>query len=169
MGQSDDIRAGNLEHRLIYDDLRDWIAEAERLGELRHVTGASWQRDIGMAAELVSHADPAPAVLFDEIPGTAEGFRVLVNLFAGRRKNMTLGFPDHLDKVDLSNAFAEIYAPKSNLIPPVIVDDGKIFENVIEGGNVDLEIFPVPVWHEGDGGRYIGTGSYNVTADPAAG
>ena len=46
MVQSDDIRAGNLEHRLTYDDLRDWIAEAERLGELRHVTGASWQSDI---------------------------------------------------------------------------------------------------------------------------
>ena len=78
---------------------------------------------------------------------------------------MTLGFPDHLDKVALSDAFADIYAPESNLIPPVIVDDGKVFENVIEGDDVDLEIFPTPVWHEGDGGRYIGTGSYNVTAD----
>ena len=82
---------------------------------------------------------------------------------------MTLGFPDHLDKVTLSDAFGDIYALDSNLIPPFMVDDGKVFENVIEGGNVDLEIFPVPVWHEGDGGRYIGTGSYNVTADPAAG
>ena len=39
-----------------------WIAEAERLGELRRVGGASWQEEIGMAAELVSHSDAAPAV-----------------------------------------------------------------------------------------------------------
>ncbi len=169
MGQGSEMSTGNLEHRLTYDDLRDWIAEAERLGELRHVTSASWQREIGMAAELVSHADPAPAVLFDEVPGCAKGFRVLVNLFAGRRKNMTLGFAEHLDKVALSDAFAGIQAPESSLIPPVFVDDGPVFENVIEGADVDLEIFPTPVWHEGDGGRYIGTGSYNVTADPDTG
>ena len=169
MNQDGVKHAGNLEHRLTYDDLRDWIAEAERLGELRHVDGASWQREIGMAAELVSHADPAPAVLFDRVPGCAEGFRVLINLFAGRRKNMTLGFAEHLDKVALSEAFADIYAPESNLIPPVFVDDGKVFENVIEGDDVDLDIFPTPVWHPGDGGRYIGTGSYNVTADPDTG
>ena len=168
MGQSDDIRAGNLEHRLTYDDLRDWIAEAERLGELRHVTGASWQRDIGMAAELVSHADPAPAVLFDEIPGTAEGFRVLVNLFAGRRKNMTLGFPPELDKAELSEAFADAYA-EERMIPPKVVETGPIFDNVLVGDQVDLDIFPTPIWHELDGGRYIGTGSYNVTQDSDTG
>ena len=87
-------RAGdNLEHVFPYDDLRDWIAEADRLGELRHVTGANWQEEIGMAAEVVSHDDNAPAVLFGEVPGCLKGSRVLVNLFGGKRKNMTLGFP----------------------------------------------------------------------------
>jgi UbiD family decarboxylase len=158
--------AGNLRHSLPYDDLRGWIAEAERLGELRHVTGASWQEEIGMAAEIVSHADDAPAVLFDLVPGCAPGFRVLTNLFAAKRKNMTLGFPVHLGKTELSDAYAEVYSHDSGLIPPVYVEDGPVFENVIEGDAVDLEIFPTPVWHEGDGGRYIGTGSYNVTRAP---
>ncbi|MBI4291147.1 MAG: UbiD family decarboxylase, partial [Betaproteobacteria bacterium] len=36
-----------------YEDLRGWIEQAEKLGELRRVKGASWQEDIGMAAELV--------------------------------------------------------------------------------------------------------------------
>ena len=26
--------------------------------------------------------------------------------------------------------------------------------------------FPSPVWHELDGGRYIGTGTYSITRDP---
>ena len=26
--------------------------------------------------------------------------------------------------------------------------------------------FPSPIWHEKDGGRYIGTGTYSITRDP---
>ena len=159
----------NQTHRILYDDLRDWIAEAERLGELRHVDGASWQEEIGMAAELVSHDDAAPAVLFGAVPGCLEGSRVLVNIFGGRRKNMTLGFPTDLDKVALSDAFASVYAGAEKLIPPKEVADGPVFENVVQGDNIDLEAFPAPHWHEKDGGRYIGTGCFHVTRDPDTG
>ena len=155
----------NWVHHLAYEDLRDWIDEAAQLGELRHVSGANWEEEIGMAAEVVSHADDLPAVLFDAVPGCPAGFRLLTNIFAGRRKNMTLGFPQGLDKVELSNAFADIYNPDKNLIPPVFVETGPVFENTDSGDAVDLTKFPTPVWHEGDGGRYIGTGSYNVTQD----
>jgi 4-hydroxy-3-polyprenylbenzoate decarboxylase len=34
------------------------------------------------------------------------------------------------------------------------------------GDEVDVTKFPTPIWHERDGGRYIGTGSYNITEDP---
>jgi UbiD family decarboxylase len=160
-------RLQNVAQRIPYDDLREWIAEADRLGELRHVKGANWQEEIGMAAELVSHADAGPAILFDEIPGVKPGFRVLSNLFAGRRRNMTLGFPPELDKVALSAAYADAYSEDADrLIPPVEVKTGPVFENVYMDDDVDLDIFPTPIWHEGDGGRYIGTGSYNVTRDP---
>ncbi len=155
----------NYAHNIPYEDLREWIEEADRLGELRHVTGASWQEDIGLATELISHSDHAPAVLFDEIPGIRKGFRVLSNLFAGKRKNMTLGFPPELGKVELSEAFAGVYS-EDNTIPPIDVADGPIFENVLMGDEIDVEMFPTPIWHELDGGRYIGTGSYNVTQDP---
>jgi len=157
--------ATNVGMRFAYDDLRGWLAEAERLGEVRTVRGAGWAEEIGMATELVSHSDTAPAVVFDDIPGVAKGFRVLTNIFAGRRKNMTLGFPAELDKVALSEAFSHAW-DTDRVIPPVFVDTGPIFDNVLTGADVDLEIFPTPKWHEGDGGRYIGTGSYNVTQDP---
>jgi len=159
----------NRDHHIPYDDLRGWIAEAERLGELRRVSGASWQEEIGMAAELVSHSDAAPAVLFDDVPGSLPGSRVLVNIFGGRRKNMTLGFPVELDKVALSEAYAAVYRDREGLIPPNEVDDGPVFENVMTGDAIDLETFPTPVWHEKDGGRYIGTGCYTVTRDPETG
>jgi len=157
--------ATNVGMRFAYDDLRTWLAEAERLGEVKTVRGANWAEEIGMATELVSHSDKAPAVMFDDIPGVGKGFRVLANIFGGKRKNMTLGFPTELDKVALSEAFSNAWDTE-RLIPPVFVDSGPIFDNVLTGADVDIEIFPTPRWHEGDGGRYIGTGSYNVTQDP---
>lgn len=38
-------------------------------------------------------------------------------------------------------------------------------ENVLKGRQVDVERFPAPRWHLEDGGRYIGTGSYEITRD----
>ena len=37
------------------------------------------------------------------------------------------------------------------------------------GDAIDVTMFPTPKWHEEDGGRYIGTGSFNVTRDPDEG
>ena len=43
----------------IYEDLRSWLAEAERMNEVAKVEGATWQEDIGMAAEVVKHSETA--------------------------------------------------------------------------------------------------------------
>jgi len=159
--------ASNARHRFAYDDLREWLAEADRLGELETVSGAGWEQDIGLATTLVKYTDGTPALLFDDIPGFPQGFRVLSNFFGGRRKNMSLGFPTDLDKVALSRAWADVYSHEPGaLIPPVFVDSGPVFENVMMDDAVDVLKFPSPVWHEEDGGRYLGTGSYNVTQDP---
>ena len=156
----------NLRCELPYDDLRGWLAEAERLGELRTVRGASWQEDIGMAAEAVIKEDDGPAVLFDEVPGCPKGFRLLMNVFAGKRRNMTLGFPPELTKVELSDACHDAYVKERKVVPHTVVGDGPVFENIVEGDAVDLMKFPTPIWHLEDGGRYIGTGCYSVTMDP---
>jgi 4-hydroxy-3-polyprenylbenzoate decarboxylase len=147
----------NIQHRFAYEDLRGWLDEAERLGELEIVTGASWEQDIGLAATVTKYRDGSPALLFDEIPGCAKGFRVLANFFGGARKNMTLGFPNDLDKVALSDAWAGIYSHDAgDLIPPSYVDDGPVFENIMMGDDINVLAFPSPLWHEDDGGRYIG-------------
>jgi 4-hydroxy-3-polyprenylbenzoate decarboxylase len=139
------------------------------LGEVREVNGLNWQEEIGMAAEVVLHDEHAPAVLFGEVPGSLPGSRVLVNFFGGLRQRMTLGFPTDLNKIELSEAFREHYISNLKRIPPRIVKDGPIFENIIKGDDIDITRFPTPKWHEEDGGRYIGTGSFNVTRDPDEG
>lgn len=160
------MAAGQIQPQFRYRDLREWMREAEQLGELRTVLGASWQEEIGLAADAVIRADEGPAVLFDEVPGCPKGFRVIINVFAGKRRNMTLGFPEHLSKQELSQAFFEHYIRTHRRLAPVIVDDGPVFENVLTGEAIDITKFPTPIWHAYDGGRYIGTGCFSVTMDP---
>jgi UbiD family decarboxylase len=149
-----------------YEDLREWIEQARALDEVRHAKGLSWERDIGMASEIVIQDDNGPAVLFEEIPGSLPGSRLLVNIFGGTRRNMTLGFPAGLSRLDLSEAFRLHYMSDLVRIPPRYVETGPIFENRMVGDDIDITRFPTPMWHQDDGGRYIGTGSFNVTRDP---
>ncbi len=156
----------NIKANIAYDDLREWLAHAERLGEVRHVKGASWQEDIGLAAEAILRAENGPCVVFDEVPGCPKGFRLLLNVFAGKRRNMTMGLPDHLGKWELSDGYREAYLKDPKIIPHEMVETGPVFENIMMGDDVDVLKFPSPVWHEKDGGRYIGTGTYSITRDP---
>ncbi len=155
-----------IQPHIAFTDLREWMREADKLGELKTVLGASWQEEIGLATDVVIPPDDGPAVIFDEVPGCPKGFRVIINVFAGKRRAMTLGFPQGLTKQELSQAYFDHYQKAQRNIPPVIVEDGPIYENVVTGDEVDIEKFPTPIWHVNDGGRYIGTGCYSVTMDP---
>ena len=97
-------RLSNIRPHLPYRDLREWVLEADKLGEIREVSGLTWEREIGMASEVILHDEHAPCVIFKDVPGSLPGSRVLVNFFGGKRQRMTLGFPEHLDKLELSQA-----------------------------------------------------------------
>src|ERR1700681_3973761 len=109
MNDSTSAGKSNVSANIAYDDLREWLVEAERLGEVRNVKGASWQEDIGLGAEATLRAEQGPCVVCADIPGCPRGFRLLLNVFAGARRNMTLGFPDHLSKWELSEAYRDAY------------------------------------------------------------
>ncbi len=150
-------------------DMRDWLQMVEANGTLRKVDGATWQEDIGRVTEMLHHTDEAPAVLFDNIPGYPSGFRVLVNGM-GARQNLalTLGLPANIGPFELMDEW-ENRLTNMQLMPPVEVESGPIFENILMGGDVDVLKFPSPKWHLEDGGRYIGTGCADITSDPDTG
>jgi 4-hydroxy-3-polyprenylbenzoate decarboxylase len=52
------------------------------------------------------------------------------------------------------------------LLKPKFVKDGPILKNVLEGDKVDVLKFPVPIHHEQDTARYIGTADMCITKDP---
>jgi UbiD family decarboxylase len=159
----------NLACRIPYRDLREWLAEAEKLGEVVHAPGLGVEEEIGAASEMIMHPEDAPCVVFEDIPGYPAGHRILVNFFGGKRQSMTLGFPTDMNKLEQSEAYFEHQIKDLQPIPHEYVEDGPVMENMFTGDEVDLNKFPTPLWHPDDGGRYIGTGSYTVTMDPDSG
>lgn len=153
-------------------DLRDLIDRFEEMGELARVSDAHWDLEIGAVAEMVAQHTPgrSPAVLFDNIEGYPEGFRILsgaANSF--RRLATVLGLPMPADEVSLARSYRDRLNADFRLIPPVEVSDGPILENILEGDDVNLWKFPVPKVHELDGNRYIGTDDMIVMRDPDTG
>jgi 4-hydroxy-3-polyprenylbenzoate decarboxylase len=151
-----------------YRDLRDWMTQVEELRELKTIQGAHWDIEIGVITEIVMNRH-GPAVLFDRIGDYPAGHRVVVNALGGlKRLAHTLGLPPDRDVRDLLALWQE-KRRKMQPVPPRVVRDGPVMENVLRGDDVDLLAFPTPKWHEHDGGRYIGTGSVDITRDPDEG
>jgi UbiD family decarboxylase len=148
-------------------DLREWLKKIDEIGELQVVTGANTDEDIGMATELLGRTRPSKATIFDEIVGYKKGWRVLSNgLGSFKRIAVTLGLPVDATPHELVRLWQERVRKGIQTIPSEVVKDGPVFENVMRGDAVDVLKFPTPKWHEFDGGRYLGTGSFDVTKDP---
>ena len=84
------------------------------------------------------------------------------------RTALTLNLPLDLKIIPLIDALrARLRAMQP--IPANVVKTGPVFENIAHGDHIDLTKFPVPRWHAGDGGRYLGTAHLVVTRDPETG
>jgi 4-hydroxy-3-polyprenylbenzoate decarboxylase len=53
--------------------------------------------------------------------------------------------------------------------PTKAVNGGPLLDNVFKGKDVNIEKIPTPIWHEHDGGPYIGTACLVVMKDPDSG
>ena len=82
-----------------YGDLRDLIALLEERGELMRIDGADWNLEIGTLQELIfaemGREQGAPAMLFENIPGSPPGFRALTGTMSTTSRVATiLGLPE---------------------------------------------------------------------------
>src|SRR5690242_20719643 len=83
-------------------DFRAWLAMLEAAGEVTHVSGAEREEEIGGIVDIYQRTTGAPAVLFDDVPGYPNGYRVIANILTSvRRINMTLGLPSDGNEMDL--------------------------------------------------------------------
>lgn len=115
-----------------------------------------------MVAELTGSA-----LLFDNIKDYTKGYRIITNMLH-REDFQKIAFyiPEELNTSEAVKYLKE----KMNMFPPIPpkeVNKGVIMENIAGGNKVDILKFPVPKWHELDGGRYIGTGVITSTVPKA--
>jgi UbiD family decarboxylase len=150
-------------------DLRTWLDEARGLGELREVANAHWKLELGTISELNVKKARSPALLFDRIPDYPPGFRVLTCSTASPARLssiLRLGVErDHHALVQKLRGRPAQWQARAGEFSPVTLTSGPATQNIAAGDEVDLCKFPAPLWHEGDGGRYIGTGCMVVTKD----
>jgi len=150
---------------MLFEDLREFAQRLDEIGQLKRVDGCDWELEIGTLTELMAER-LGPALLFDKIKGYPAGYRVLSNTVLSKiGQRVAFNHPDEMSDVEIVRYWKdkwEQYKP----VPPKVVKTGPVMENVITGDDINLWKFPVPRWHDRDGGRYIGTGVVTITRDP---
>ncbi|HLN82204.1 MAG TPA: UbiD family decarboxylase, partial [Candidatus Binatia bacterium] len=151
-------------------DLRTWLDEVEKLGQLMTVENVHWDLELSTLTEIINERSKTrPAVLFDRIKEYPHGYRVAANLVSSvERLALTLGMEAGLSDMD----FVQSWRQQVKNISPIraeTVSSGPLFENTKKGKDVNVLQFPVPRWHELDGGRYIGTDDLVIMRDPDGG
>ncbi len=148
-----------------FKDLRDFIAKLEEEGEVKHISGAHWDLEMGVISEL-SFEDQGPALIFENITDYSSEYKVVSNLCSTQRRAlMALGWDSGQSLGEAMSHWKERYSGYRGLAP-VVVSGGPVLEHEERGDQIDLLRFPVPRWHERDGGRYIGTGDCIIVRDP---
>src|SRR5713226_6944215 len=104
-GQAQSFNAYDRPH----DDLREFIARAERAGEVTRIKGADWRLEMGTLAEIVNHARPEPpAILFEDVPGYPKDMRHLSGATnSSKRLAITLGLPVPNNPLDVVRAYRD--------------------------------------------------------------
>ncbi|MDT3698589.1 MAG: phenylphosphate carboxylase subunit beta [Thermincola sp.] len=149
-------------------DLRDFIAQCEKQGELKRINAeVDWNLELSHICKFNEARKGGQALLFENLKN-GNGVSVLGSaLTTETRLAAALGMPNNYSLCELAREWVELSA--KNSIPPVVVSDGPILENVLEGEEVDLLSLPVPKFAPLDGGRYIGTAVSVISQDPDEG
>ena len=152
------------------DDLRVWLNEVEKLGQLERIKGAHWNLEIGGLTEVIlERMSSPPALIFEDIPDHSSNCRILVNMLETmERFALTMNMPTDLKPMELIDGLRAKLRQLQPL-PPKILSSGPLLEEQETGDAIDLLRLPVPLWHKHDGGRYLGTGHLVVTRDPETG
>ena len=150
-------------------DLRSWISLLESKDELRRIKAeVNWDKELGAICRRVTSRE-GPALMFENIKGYKDGqFRSLFTNGLGARRRVALAMDMPKDTPN-DQIVKRIKERLCDPIKPVVVDEGPVKENIVEGDEIDLYQLPVPKWHAKDGGRYIDTTACTITKDPDTG
>jgi UbiD family decarboxylase len=133
--------------------LRPFLKLLKESGELTHIDAeVDWRYEVGGILHEVNR-QRGPAIFFEKVKGTR------IPLIAGalttaHRIALAMGLPAETPPLQIIGEYKErVKKP----LDPEIVSRGPCKENLCRTEDVNLYRFPAPLWHEMDGGRYLGT------------
>lgn len=153
-------------------DLRTFLDELRRRGDLIDVNCEVETRLELAAITRRVYEQRLSAPLFNHLKEGLPGARVL-GAPAGMLRDpakeyarlaLHFGLPEHTRPAELIMTIRA--AMMATPVPPVRVAKGAVQENIWSGDDIDLTLLPVPLLHEKDGGRYIGTYGFHVVQSP---
>ncbi|MBF7084446.1 phenylphosphate carboxylase subunit beta [Desulfallas sp. Bu1-1] len=148
------------------NDLRDLIQLCEQMGELKRVKAeVDWNLELCHIAKR-NEEQNGPALIFENVKGYKTP--VLTSVFM-KPKHVAMVFNMPLQSTIFDLAKKWISITEKGGIPPKLVSNGPVMENIKTGDDVNLYEFPVPKYFPKDGGRYFGTSVCLITKDPETG
>lgn len=146
-----------------FEDIREFIAKLEAEGEVQRIEEeVDWNLEAA-AIQRRGYEENLPIPFFQKIKDYPAGFRLIgggVNNY--RRIAIAFGLPPNTHPKEI---IEEYLKRKNKPIKPVIVKDGPCKENIRVGKKVDLFELPIPMVHQGDGGRYLGTWHMTISKE----
>lgn len=147
-------------HRTVpFRDFREFLAALRSQGQLIDVDRAV-ALDLEVAKALRKSASVGgPAIVFTN---NGTGFPLVGGVYNSRAKALIAYGCDE------ANVMPHLMDGLAERIPPVVVEDAPVHENVVLGDDIDLSLLPVPRYSPDDGGPYI-TAGIVVSRDPETG
>lgn len=147
-------------------DNREWTSLMLKSGEAIQVNEeVDWDCEAGAIVRRVCEIG-APAPFFQKIKDYP-GHRMLGAPMAGfNRIALSMGMKKNSAVRDIVDEF---FNRAQKPIKPVMVDKAPCQENVAIGKDVDLTLFPAPMVHDGDGGRYLCSWHIIINKEPDTG
>lgn len=149
-----------------FKDNREYISALEAHGQLVRIEReVDWDCEVGAIVRRVCETG-APAPFFQKIKDYP-GHRIFGAPIANKeRAAIAFGLDKDIPMPELIDIMA---TRQDKIIKPVFIDGAPCQQNVAIGHEINLGMFPAPMVHEGDGGRYISTWHFVITKDPETG
>lgn len=147
-----------------YADFREYIALLENRNLLHRVTcEVDPVHELGAIAAR-SLERKGPAIAFENVKGYA-GTPLVTNVISTTQQ-LAVAFNTEPNEEAIQQRVVD---GMSNRIASRVLSTGPCKDVIITGDDLDIDVFPTPVWHELDGGRFLGTTAGIVTRDVATG
>src|SRR3954452_7941183 len=150
-------------------DLDAWLEKVEALGELKRITA---EVDPDLEAATITYlvgSQKSPALLFENVKGHP-GHKALYNMIGCNLSRFCLMIGEKPVEHPLQ-AVQLLQKKLGRKMKPVPVPAEVAIcnQNIVEGDEIDIRMFPAQRMWPLDGGMYLGTADSVITKDPETG